>query len=116
MHKLGTFNQKAVDIGALIKQHNQITSPPSRSEIKWHQSYQYVAIGNEDGTIDVFDAPHLTLLGQIQAHKKIINTIDWHHDFTADLSGKISFESITLFISSFNFTSSFLLKMGALIL
>uniref|UniRef100_A0A7M5VCG5 Gem-associated protein 5 n=1 Tax=Clytia hemisphaerica TaxID=252671 RepID=A0A7M5VCG5_9CNID len=86
MHKLGAFNQKAVDIGALIKKHNHITSPPSRSEIKWHQSYQFVAIGNEDGTIDVFDAPYLTLLGHIQAHKKIINSIDWHHDFTADLS------------------------------
>lgn len=88
MHKMGEFNQKAVDIGKHIKETNIQQSPPLRSEIQWHQSYQYVAIGNDDGSVDIFHVNKLVHLGRIQIHKKMINTIDWHHDFTSDLSSE----------------------------
>lgn len=90
MHKMGAFNQKAVDIGKYIKETNIQQSPPLRSEIQWHQSYQYVAIGNDDGSVDIFHVNKLAHLGRIQIHKKMINTIDWHHDFTSDLSSEFS--------------------------
>lgn len=87
-HKLGAFNQKSNDFGKLLKEANNIPSAPLRSEIQWHQSYTFFAVGNDDGSVDIFHAQKLAHLGRVQIHKKMINTLDWHHDFTSDLSSK----------------------------
>ena len=96
MHKLGAFNQKAVDAGKFIKEVNSLPTTPLRSEIKWHHSFEFVAIGNEDGTVDVYGSTRLDYLGRVQVHKKMINTMDWHHDFSSgSVSKHILYQTLT---------------------
>ena len=89
MHKMGSFNQNAIDITKLIKERNNLSPVPLRSEIKWHKSFDFVAVGNEDGSIDLFTSLQFVLVCKIQVHKKMINTLAWHHDFGEDSLSKL---------------------------
>ncbi|XP_057313551.1 gem-associated protein 5-like isoform X2 [Hydractinia symbiolongicarpus] len=83
MHKMGAFNQEATDITKMIKQVNNIEIVPLRSEISWKADYNHVAIGNEDGSIDIFVSVKLMHICRINVHKKMVNCLAWHHDYSA---------------------------------
>ncbi|KAM6907183.1 gem-associated protein 5 [Xenentodon cancila] len=71
----------ASDVDVLIRDTNDIKHKLSpHTDLSWKPDGKVVAIGNEDGCIDVYQAPSLRLLCSIQQHHKIINTLRWHHD------------------------------------
>uniref|UniRef100_I3KHW2 Gem nuclear organelle associated protein 5 n=1 Tax=Oreochromis niloticus TaxID=8128 RepID=I3KHW2_ORENI len=78
------LNGEASDIDKLIRDTNDIKHKLSpHTDLSWKPDGKVVAIGNEDGCIDVYQAPSLKLLCSIQQHHKIINTLRWHHDHSS---------------------------------
>ncbi|XP_036380032.1 gem-associated protein 5 [Megalops cyprinoides] len=72
---------EATDIDKVIRDTNNIKHKLSpHTDLCWKPDGKVVAIGNEDGSIEVFQAPNLKLLCSIQQHHKIINVLRWHHE------------------------------------
>ncbi|MED6293161.1 hypothetical protein CHARACLAT_007880 [Characodon lateralis] len=83
-HDASRLNGEASDIDKIIRDTNNIQHKLSpHTDLSWKPDGKVVAIGNEDGSIDVYQAPSLTLLCSIQQHHKIINTLQWHHDHSS---------------------------------
>ncbi|XP_044225520.1 gem-associated protein 5 [Thunnus albacares] len=83
-HDPSKLSGEASDIDRLIKDTNNIKHKLSpHTDLSWKPDGKVVAIGNEDGCIDVYEAPSLKLLCSIQQHHKIINTLRWHHDHSS---------------------------------
>lgn len=83
-HDPSKLSGEASDIDKLIRDTNNIQHKLSpHTDLSWKPDGKVVAIGNEDGCIDVYQAPSLRLLCSIQQHHKIINTLRWHHDHGA---------------------------------
>ena len=55
---------------------------PSRTDIQWKTDYSLVAVGNEDGSVEIYSGRSLSLLLIIVAHKKLIQCLKWHPTFT----------------------------------
>eukprot|EP00794_Sanderia_malayensis_P007551 gene7551-8388_t len=82
IHSIHDLQSKARDMNTIIKKANNIKEKiPPRSDVEWKPDFTIVAVGNEDGSIEVFAAPRLHRLCSIQVHKKIINCMRWHHEF-----------------------------------
>ncbi|XP_048344202.1 gem-associated protein 5 [Sphaerodactylus townsendi] len=80
-HNPWKLNEEAHDINKVIRETNAITHKlPAHTEISWKPDGSILAIGNEDGSIEIFQSPELKLLCTIQQHHKLINAIRWHHD------------------------------------
>ncbi|NXP51027.1 GEMI5 protein, partial [Heliornis fulica] len=80
-HNPWRLNGEAIDINKVIRDTNSIKHKlPGRTEISWKPDGKLLALGNEDGSIEIFQAPGLKLLCTIQQHHKLINAIRWHHD------------------------------------
>ncbi|TKS83312.1 Gem-associated protein 5 [Collichthys lucidus] len=80
-HDPSKLSGEASNIDKLIRDTNDIKHKLSpHTDLSWKPDGKVVAIGNEDGCIDVYEAPSLKLLCSIQQHHKIINTLQWHHD------------------------------------
>ncbi|XP_072230388.1 gem-associated protein 5 [Leuresthes tenuis] len=83
-HDPSKLTGEASDINKLIRDTNSIKHKLSpHTDLSWKPDGKVVAIGNEDGCIDVYQAPNLKLLCSIQQHHKIINTLRWHHDHSS---------------------------------
>uniref|UniRef100_A0A3Q3WYD6 Uncharacterized protein n=1 Tax=Mola mola TaxID=94237 RepID=A0A3Q3WYD6_MOLML len=79
-HDPTRLSGEASDIDKLIRDTNHIKHKLSpHTDLSWKPDGTVLAIGNEDGCIDVYQAPSLKLLCSIQQHHKIINTLRWHH-------------------------------------
>ncbi|XP_060692934.1 gem-associated protein 5 [Hemiscyllium ocellatum] len=79
-HNPWKLTADAQDINRLIRDTNGIKHKlPGRSELNWKPDGKILAIGNDDGSIEIFQAPHLKLLCTIQTHHKLVNAIRWHH-------------------------------------
>ncbi|KAA8586502.1 hypothetical protein FQN60_000338 [Etheostoma spectabile] len=75
-HDPSRLSGDASDIDRLIRDTNSIKHKLSpHTDLRWKPDGKVVAIGNEDGCIDVYEAPSLKLLCSIQQHHKIINTL-----------------------------------------
>ncbi|XP_061104409.1 gem-associated protein 5 isoform X4 [Conger conger] len=71
---------EASDIDELIRDTNNIKHKLSpHTDFCWKPDGKVLAIGNEDGSIEVYHAPDLRQLCSIQQHHKIINVLRWHH-------------------------------------
>nr|XP_020442714.1 gem-associated protein 5 isoform X2 [Monopterus albus] len=80
-HDPSKLSGEASDIDKLIRDTNNIKHKLSpHTDLSWKPDGKVVAIGNEDGCIDVYQAPSLKLLCSIQQHHKIINVLLWHPD------------------------------------
>ncbi|NWV64344.1 GEMI5 protein, partial [Malurus elegans] len=80
-HNPWNLNGEANDINKVIRDTNSIKHKlPARTEISWKPDGKLLALGNEDGSIEIFQAPNLKLLCTIQQHHKLINAIRWHHE------------------------------------
>ncbi|XP_040929797.1 gem-associated protein 5 isoform X2 [Betta splendens] len=83
-HDVLKLSGEASNVDKLIRDTNDIKYKLSpHTDISWKPDGKVVAIGNEDGGIDVFQAPSLKLLCSIQQHHKIINALRWHHDHSS---------------------------------
>ncbi|PIK60771.1 putative gem-associated protein 5-like [Apostichopus japonicus] len=77
-HHATSLNEEAVCIDTIIRSTNTLQHMlPLRSEVSWRSDRSFVAIGNDDGSIEILGAPHLLLLCTIQVHHKIINCLQW---------------------------------------
>ncbi|XP_066416527.1 gem-associated protein 5 [Molothrus aeneus] len=80
-HNPWKLNGEANDINRVIRDTNSIKHKlPARTEVSWKADGKLLALGNEDGSIEIFQAPNLKLLCTIQQHHKLINAIRWHHE------------------------------------
>ncbi|XP_011609486.2 gem-associated protein 5 [Takifugu rubripes] len=83
-HDPSKLSAEASDIDKLIRDTNDIKHKLSpHTDLSWKPDGKAVAIGNEDGCIDVYLAPDLKLLCSIQQHHKIINTLRWHPEHSS---------------------------------
>ncbi|KAB5548648.1 hypothetical protein PHYPO_G00058010 [Pangasianodon hypophthalmus] len=79
-HDPWKLSDEASNIDKLIRDSNNIKHKlPPHTDLSWKPDGKVLAIGNEDGSIEVYKAPSLKLLCTIQQHHKIINTLCWHH-------------------------------------
>ncbi|KAM8972948.1 gem-associated protein 5 isoform 2-T2 [Pelodytes ibericus] len=84
-HNPWKLNSEAHDINKLIRDNNDIKHKlPIHTELSWRLDGLHLAIGNEDGTIEVFRAPRLQLVCTIQQHHKLVNAVRWHHGHSED--------------------------------
>ncbi|XP_056372778.1 gem-associated protein 5 isoform X2 [Hyla sarda] len=84
-HNPRKLTMEAQDINKLILDTNNIKHKlPLHTELNWKPDWQHIAIGNEDGSIEIFRAPHLLLICTILQHHKIVNALRWHHDHCED--------------------------------
>ncbi|XP_068187282.1 gem-associated protein 5 [Antennarius striatus] len=68
----------ASDINRLIQLTNDIQHKlPPHTDLSWKPDGTVVAIGNEDGCVEVYAAPTLALRCSIQQHHKTINALAW---------------------------------------
>ncbi|XP_069510057.1 gem-associated protein 5 isoform X2 [Ambystoma mexicanum] len=80
-HNPWKLSGEAFDINKLIQETNAIKHKlPGRTEMNWKADGTALALGNEDGSIEVLQAPTLRLLCTIQQHHKLVNAIRWHHE------------------------------------
>ncbi|XP_064222623.1 gem-associated protein 5 isoform X1 [Aotus nancymaae] len=80
-HNPWKLSGEAFDINKLIRDSNSIKYKlPIHTEISWKADGKFMALGNEDGTIEIFQVPNLKLICTIQQHHKLVNTISWHHE------------------------------------
>ncbi|XP_067852096.1 gem-associated protein 5 [Heptranchias perlo] len=79
-HNPWKLTADAQDINRLIRETNGIKHKlPGHSELSWKPDGKILAIGNDDGSIEIFQAPRLKLLCTVQTHHKLLNAIRWHH-------------------------------------
>lgn len=79
-HNPWKLSGEAFDINKLIQDTNNIKHKfPGRTELNWKPDGTVLALGNEDGSIEVLQVPNLKLLCTIQQHHKLINAVRWHH-------------------------------------
>ncbi|XP_051869754.1 gem-associated protein 5 [Pristis pectinata] len=84
-HNPWRLTADAQDINRVIRETNGIKHKlPGRSELSWKPDGTVLAIGNDDGSIEIFQPPLLKLLCTIQTHHKLINAIRWHHPHSSD--------------------------------
>ncbi|XP_037654670.1 LOW QUALITY PROTEIN: gem-associated protein 5 [Choloepus didactylus] len=80
-HNPWKLSGEAFDINKLIRDTNSIKYKlPVHTEISWKADGKIMAIGNEDGSIEIFQVPNLKLICTIQQHHKLVNTISWHRE------------------------------------
>ncbi|EMP37054.1 Gem-associated protein 5, partial [Chelonia mydas] len=107
-HNPWKLSGEANDINKVIRDTNSIKYKlPARTEISWKPDGKMLALGNEDGSIEIFQAPTLKLLCTIQQHHKLINAIRWHHEHGTqpELSYMIASGSINAIIYVHNLKS-----------
>ncbi|XP_032481446.1 gem-associated protein 5 isoform X2 [Phocoena sinus] len=81
-HNPWKLSGEAFDINKLIRDTNSIKYKlPVHTEISWKADGKIMALGNEDGSIEIFKVPNLKLICTIQQHHKLVNTISWHHEY-----------------------------------
>uniref|UniRef100_A0A8C2RCS6 Anaphase-promoting complex subunit 4 WD40 domain-containing protein n=1 Tax=Capra hircus TaxID=9925 RepID=A0A8C2RCS6_CAPHI len=75
-HNPWKLSGEAFDINKLIRDTNSIKYKlPVHTEISWKADGKIMALGNEDGSIEIFKVPNLKLICTIQQHHKLVNTI-----------------------------------------
>ncbi|KAK2494064.1 hypothetical protein MC885_020609 [Smutsia gigantea] len=80
-HNPWKLSGEAFDINKLIRDTNSIKYKlPVHTEISWKADGKIMALGNEDGSIEIFRVPNLKLICTIQQHHKLVNAISWHHE------------------------------------
>uniref|UniRef100_A0A671MBV8 Gem-associated protein 5-like n=1 Tax=Sinocyclocheilus anshuiensis TaxID=1608454 RepID=A0A671MBV8_9TELE len=83
-HDPWKLSGEASNIDKLIRDTNNIKhKTPPHTDLSWKPDSSVLAIGNEDGSIEVLKAPMLKLLCTVQQHHKIINSLRWHHEHSS---------------------------------
>ncbi|XP_022084839.1 gem-associated protein 5-like isoform X2 [Acanthaster planci] len=78
-HDPTKLGEDATNFNSLIRSANQISYMlPLRTDVSWRDDGRAVAIGNEDGSIEIVACPSLLLLCTIRVHHKLINCLEWY--------------------------------------
>ena len=83
---------KHKNIEEIIKEVNNLQDrkSPSRSEMIFQprlgeDSSKYLAIGSDDGTIEIFSMPDLKLVCTLKSFQKLIQSMDWRRNSTSEM-------------------------------
>ncbi|TRY71553.1 hypothetical protein TCAL_05401 [Tigriopus californicus] len=80
IHNTKNPNSPPVDLEKLIQSTNDLTrTPPNRSELIFHgDKGRFLALGSDDGSVEVFSMPEVKLLCVIKVHQKLIQCLRFH--------------------------------------
>lgn len=83
VHDYSSLESEANNFNKLIQsyQENRSVKFPHRTDFQWNTDCSMLAVGNEDGSVEIYD-PNFKLLTIIVAHKKLIQCLKWHPMFT----------------------------------
>lgn len=73
------------------------------TEISWKPDFSCLAVGNNDGCIEIYHGSTFTLMARLKAQKKLIQSLQWHPTFTS-LSSSPSTLSTWLACASYETT------------
>ena len=73
-------DEKTIDIETIIAKTNDFSrKPPSRSDVLFQPNeYNYLALGSDDGSIEIFATPQLQILCILKSFNKLIQSLAWH--------------------------------------
>lgn len=78
-HNPKKFQNEAQDINSVIfKMNGPKQRVPIRSEVSWNPDFSLVAIGNDDGSVEIYKSGTFKLLCVVHIHRKLVNSIQWH--------------------------------------
>ncbi|KAK3100512.1 hypothetical protein FSP39_021082 [Pinctada imbricata] len=78
-HDPHNLQEEAVDVNRIIENVNgKKPRQLVRSEISWCPDFSLVAVGNDDGSVEILRPPDLKLVCCIHIHHKLINSLQWH--------------------------------------
>ena len=68
---------------------------PSRTEFQWKADFSMLVVGNEDGSVDIYNAAgsKFVSIGVIVAQKKLIQSLRWHPQFTFQNSEQSKYQT-----------------------
>jgi gem associated protein 5 len=74
---------------------NYIEDKKKRTEIRWKTNYKHLAVGNQDGTIAIFELKDkkLDLVLNINAFSKSILSLKWNSDMSEEISNMLAVSS-----------------------
>ncbi len=76
---------KPVKIEDVINKTNQFNRKlPLRSEIAFKLNGGHVAIGNDDGTVEVYRLPYLEIVCTLKSFSKLIQCLTWHPTYVGE--------------------------------
>lgn len=81
IHDPAAFDTEAKNFNNLING-KAVKKFPSRTELQWNSDSSLLAIGNEDGSVEIYSVRDFSLLTVFIAHKKLIQCLKWHPRFT----------------------------------
>ena len=81
IHDPAAFDADAKNFNNLISG-KPVKKFPSRTELQWNSDISLLAVGNEDGSVEIYSGQDFSLLSVIIAHKKLIQCLKWHPRFT----------------------------------
>nr|CAB3248745.1 gem-associated protein 5 [Phallusia mammillata] len=79
MHQPLDLSADALNVNRLINETNSgfNFTQPKHSDIQWKDDMSVVAVGNDNGTFDIFTSPHMEIITTVKVHSKIINCLSW---------------------------------------
>ena len=80
--QLGTAAQDIEEIISASNNQDSDRSSSFHTDISWKFNTDILAIGNEDGSVGIYKAPHLLCLAVIKVHAKMILNMKWHPSHT----------------------------------
>ncbi|KAK3580429.1 hypothetical protein CHS0354_035471 [Potamilus streckersoni] len=80
------LTEEAVKVNDIIEETNgsKGTKFPIRSAASWSPDFKVIAVGNDDGSVEVYQSSDMKLLAVVHIHHKLINVIVWHPYFTME--------------------------------
>ena len=76
------------NIGDIISKHkSDKVQFPQRSEFAWKKDFSLLAVGNVDGSIELYDG-QFNLVKVFKDHVKLINRIRWHEPINGEGNSK----------------------------
>lgn len=94
VHDPSILDAEAKNFNKLIENKGEKNQKfPSRTEFQWKVDFSLLAVGNEDGSVEIYFGSSLCLLTIIVAHKKLIQCLKWHPPFTFESVEPSKFDS-----------------------
>lgn len=92
IHDPAAFGAEAKNFNSLIND-KTVKKFPSRTELQWNSDLTLLAVGNEDGSVEIYSGLDFSLLTVVIAHKKLIQCLKWHPRFTFQSTEPSSLQS-----------------------
>lgn len=94
MHDLSEFRGRSINLEKTIALNNNLSrSDQKYSEVCFHPDGQILALGADDGTIEILTLPYLKTACTIKSLQKLIQNLKWHPSSRAEDGAESKFKS-----------------------